>query len=490
MRALDGWGEPGGATFLTAIGPANPLFAAYQPHGQNVFSFHDDLVTQNIDANTLSYLVVGWYSAEGDGALASGLAAGDAFAEVMADLQWSAPDEDATAASTVYSGTALGVAWTPEVAPTVTQIVYQPLVGVGNTSMDALASLVEASTGPGTPYPSLNLDDAALQAFLYNLYDELDLPNGDVVIDQQIHATWFETAKGGTYWTLVQQETVIGQPPPPQPTATQLDFLDQLNQAQHTLDQSGWDLLALQQKLYEMWWKNGYAQGYAPLFTDPYLAPAASLAAQLDPATPGTLAAQVYAQLSTVAENQATVTGLLAQYQSLLDADDTLPQLKALSKPNFSTPTDPVILIAGIDQPFSINPYDFLPCRFPDDLVTAVTLADYGNAVLTAAEVASLVPSIDASALPGYVGAVLPGLMTESFLLDPTNAGGIAYSVYEDDQSSTLQAIQSSIVALDCEQNEAPDCAETAAEAVTGMLPAFYRAVWSQPWLPLFLEWQ
>jgi hypothetical protein len=58
---LGSWTESGHAIGLTAMGPGNPSFAVYQPQCNNVFSFIDPLYGQ--PDQTLSYLVLGWFSA-------------------------------------------------------------------------------------------------------------------------------------------------------------------------------------------------------------------------------------------------------------------------------------------------------------------------------------------------------------------------------------------------------------------------------------------
>ena len=45
---------------LTAIGPGDPSFAAFQPGAQNVIAFNDPLT--NVPAATLTYWVAGWYA--------------------------------------------------------------------------------------------------------------------------------------------------------------------------------------------------------------------------------------------------------------------------------------------------------------------------------------------------------------------------------------------------------------------------------------------
>ena len=57
---LGNWTESGNAIGLTAMGPGNPSFAFYQSQCNNVFSFIDPLYGQ--PDQTLSYLVLGWFS--------------------------------------------------------------------------------------------------------------------------------------------------------------------------------------------------------------------------------------------------------------------------------------------------------------------------------------------------------------------------------------------------------------------------------------------
>jgi hypothetical protein len=67
---LGGWTESGHSIGLTAMGPGNPSFAFYQSQNNNVFSFIDPLYGQ--PAETLSYLVLGWFSSAANDPLKPG----------------------------------------------------------------------------------------------------------------------------------------------------------------------------------------------------------------------------------------------------------------------------------------------------------------------------------------------------------------------------------------------------------------------------------
>src|SRR5262249_21209178 len=106
--------DPGGL-FLTAVGPGDVSFAAWQPGVNDVFAFIDRSLAGPAAA-TYSYLVAGWYSdptaANGDPLFAAGDAG--AFADALRVLQWSlASAAPAPPYVTVCHGLATGVAWQP-----------------------------------------------------------------------------------------------------------------------------------------------------------------------------------------------------------------------------------------------------------------------------------------------------------------------------------------------------------------------------------------
>jgi hypothetical protein len=96
---LGSWSESGHAIGLTAMGPGNPSFAVYQPQCNNVFSFIDPLYGQ--PDQTLSYLVLGWFSS----------AANDPFNPGAAVASFNSQSGfDSTVAFTPAS--AVGIQWT------------------------------------------------------------------------------------------------------------------------------------------------------------------------------------------------------------------------------------------------------------------------------------------------------------------------------------------------------------------------------------------
>ncbi|GAA1259775.1 hypothetical protein GCM10009665_57260 [Kitasatospora nipponensis] len=123
-RRVGSWvemSEPAEGVFLTSVGPGLPTFAAYQPYNETVFTVHDSLVYPNGDPaladRSVGYQVVGWYS-DGDADIPKdaagtpGLLLADLAepADLLNAIGWRQSDASQTP-RTLYSGTALGVAW-------------------------------------------------------------------------------------------------------------------------------------------------------------------------------------------------------------------------------------------------------------------------------------------------------------------------------------------------------------------------------------------
>ena len=514
--AEQSWQESNSAMFLQAVAPGNTMFATYQPHVQNIFSLHDDLTSQDIRQGTLSYLVVGWYSDSAQDPLNKLQAAGKSFAEAMGELQWFVEGNDTdTADTSLYQGRVLGVNWDkagplpPSAKPDV-----RPTVAIGNTSIDAFVAWLEVNQ-PTLQQAFPDADPQWLEALQYNLQEVYDQPDSAAALDQRIHEAWFSAAPGGTQWDLVSETISIDEALPPPLNSDEKRWLDTLNQNQQALDGARFQLSALQQQLYEMWWKNGYAVGYASLFGRfPYNFTQADFADQLNPANSDSLTSQVHDLIDRIKQLEANVptpgagqsmeeavTAFTQQAMAQNQIQDGR-QLKALAKPRFHEATDPVLLISGVNHQMSPDPLAMLPCRFPDEVVKSIQLDYNGTTSVTASQIQPHLPPcsgltnvaaivnarlIDKSLVAS--GDLLQALLDEFALLDPASAemiGGILGSTGEQN----VQAIANSISGL---KNRYYDqLTENQAQTVVeGTLPAYYEPQWlAQPWLPLFIEWE
>jgi hypothetical protein len=476
--------------FLRAVAEGNPAFAAYQPFNTNVFSIHDDLRTQGLAAGTVSYFVLGWYSDASADPLAAWPHVG--FAELLADLGWTASEAPGTSQS-IYHGAAVGVPWDPSPPgpPQSPRDRLDPQISVGNTSVDAVVAFAEAAlSAPGVSLPDdLPPEHAAdlLEAFQYNLLSLLDQPDGHEDLEQAIRAQWFASAHGGRAWTIVDAPAAPGaapERPSPEQLAAEANWLDALNAAQAQYDETSRRLMSVQRRLFELWWKQ---QAMGAIKNDqgeyPWKVTPRDFSAALDPTDPNGLVAQArsmlrqldqLAQQIPVPAHEASLERAVVDFQQ----DRNLPSsraLKAIAAPRFWMASDPVMVLSGTAHTIKLDPDDTLACRSLGELVTAVELnAGPSGPSFTASsrEFVDLASSIPWSGLP----AAAPALFSEFLLLDPTNAALAAAVAGMRLSADQLSAVASSLAST---------------TLVVGARPALSPPFpWAQPWQPLFLDWE
>jgi hypothetical protein len=194
--ALGAWTEPGTSLRLTAMAPGNPAFAWSQPSCNNVLSFIDPLGASAAPDQTLSYLVVGWYSDPADDPLAG---AKD-FDRRLHDLGWrraAGGDPTATASWSLLVGVATTVGWTSGAvdggAP------EGPVaIAVGRSSAEALTALIAGQAGGDR-----HVDPELLEAFQLGAFDLFDRPDGAALLAEQVERHGFARVTGGYHWELV-----------------------------------------------------------------------------------------------------------------------------------------------------------------------------------------------------------------------------------------------------------------------------------------------
>lgn len=495
ITAATPWQEPTATTayFLKAVAESNAAFAAYQPFHQNVFSIHDDLMTQNIGAGTLSYFVQGWASDPQADVLAQ-LDQSGGFKAILQQLGWTASTTASGTSTSVYHGAVFGVPWIPNAAtpPPSPKDNAHPQIAVGNTSVDGVVSFAEAAfSAPGvTPPKGLTPQQAAdlLEAFQYNLLPVLQQPDGESQVEQKIRSQWFGSTAAGTRWTIVDTPVAPGSPTPPPisaaEAAAETAWLNALNAAQTQFDQTLRSLMAVQRRLFELWWKQ---QATTVILEQtgnyPWNVTPAQFTTALDPTAAGGLIAQArnyLGQLATFATQIPTASPTVDLNQAILNfaASKNLPAtrtLKAVSQPRFWTAVDPVVVLSNTAHLLSIEPDSTLPCRWPTEVIPAlnVTTGTGGPAfTISSAQLASFQPALNGTNLP----AITPALFAEFFLLDPTNAPLAAAAAGQTLTSQQLTALAASMATP-----------TPTAGVVPGELAA---SPWVQPWQPLYLDWQ
>ncbi|MFE7590683.1 hypothetical protein ACFU6K_14885, partial [Kitasatospora sp. NPDC057512] len=449
VNLADGpWAEPAGREmFLTAVGCGLPTFSTYQPYNENVLSFRDTLGDLPGPTADLSYAVVGWYS---DPAKDIVTGTGTGLAARLAELGWSLTDAPQAVSRSLYVGHVPGLAWDnrpnavrpPSGRPTD----YTVDVALGHTAADATSAL------PTTGDP---VDHQLWTALQYGLLDTLDI--SQAAFDQAAHAAWFGPSPPGYTWEITGTAAL-----PAEDRARQEAWLAQLNEDQLALDTTARELIALQRRLYGLWWLRGLPADEQP---DGF---AAACAPELDPTRADGLAGQVSALRDRIAALPPVPTGATAQ--ELQDAirayaaDHGLPdgcRLKRVAPAPYYQVPDPSIVLRNTGNRRRVTRDTPLPCRTPDQLITALSIA--GRSVPAPATP----PAPDLTGLPET--DTLTRVLAESALLaraavtPATDPGTYATALAED--------------------LAAPD------RLITGTV-AEYTAPWSQPWTPLYLLWE
>ncbi|GAA2718802.1 MULTISPECIES: hypothetical protein [Streptomyces] len=347
------WSEPAGSDasrkelFLTAVGPGLMTFSAYQPYHQNVFSLHDPLT--GIDqADAVDYQVVGWYSDPAQEELRRLLAAPDATAAgVLAGLGWTVdgglPD-GWKPGSTTYCGRVAGVAWKRDGdAPASDRPDKSAVtIAVGSSADEAhtaLTALAHAALPEGSGNALEHTDHALLHALSSGLTDTLDGPDGRIRTAQELHKGWFTQVPGGYVWRLADtggQGNASGDPKSVTWSGVapeQEQWLAGLNALQADHDKKARELAYLQQRLYALWYTHGL-----PLIPRQYTRE--QLRAEIDPANPQGLAAEVARRKAELAEAERAVTTYAAGRPGGCE-------LRREALPPFWQVTDPSVVLAG-----------------------------------------------------------------------------------------------------------------------------------------------
>lgn len=470
------WTEPAERElFLTAVGSGLPNFAAYEPYHENVFSMHDTLADLK-DAGSLpaaaslSYLVVGWYSdSRGDilrtAAAIPGLlppGSDGSVADVIAALGWATAADTAAVTRSVFSGTALGLAWSyPNPAPVDDRPGGNPLkIALGHSTGEAATALVDRQTG--------DADTAQLFGALYHgTLETFDGAEGDEDLAETTHRSWFSGSDAEYSWQIRPRPGSTGDDAPAVRSADLTPaWLGRLNadQAEHD---AALPVLADQQwRLWSLYW----LANLPPVQRPPDL-PAefdAYAASQLSLDNETGLAHATQAQLDAVSALEAELPAIAPgdpDPQAAIDAfaaERGLPghlQLARVPGDSYYKPADPVLLIegsAGAVRPLTRDHDNPLPCRTPGTLLRRVLIgADWTSPPPEP-------PDPGTGNLPGPCAALLAEFALLDLAARTTDAAG----------DSALTVVVAS-----------PD---THAE---GSL-AEYTGLWRQAWLPMTLMWK
>ncbi|MCF3106272.1 hypothetical protein IPZ58_32570 [Streptomyces roseoverticillatus] len=442
-------------TFLTATGPGTLAFAAFQPHCQDVFSFHDPLAQLPRPFDRLGYQVIGWHATDSDDPLADP----QVREALEGSLGWQVDGTPPPGARTVYTGRVHSVS--PHYDPSGEQW-PDPTVAVADSARSALTAL---TTHKAATDPSLTLAPALLDQLQSNTLARADEPDNTHHLADILLGAGFGDGTASYAWHAVPPSTA-DEAASPEDERRARAVEAALNAAQHAYDRADRELAGLRRRLYGMWRLQGL-----PVLPRGY--DHQQLTQELDPAREGSLAARVRAgrqeadRLRAALPDGDTPAQLTESVRRYAQAHG-LPTgwgLKRVAPAPFHRALDPAVVLQGAGS-LPVSDDTTLRCRFGDQTVTAVQLVD--NSVEFTADRADLACNTldlgtgEHSVMPGSTRA----LLREAFLLDP--------------HSPAVQPRPT---------DGRPDTVP-AATPRTGTAPAFGNDPWEQPWHPLHLLWE
>ncbi|HEY9662321.1 MAG TPA: hypothetical protein V6C65_28030, partial [Allocoleopsis sp.] len=508
---LESWTEPTTAQtpFLKAVGPGNITFSAHTSEVMDVLTFYDALADlPDLDTTTynLSYVTIAWHADPTTDLLQSKpWTTADQWASLMQSLNWTIsnwmtnppqplPPVEQLPKQTLYHGMAYGVTWQNQTLPDRPNLDPTKLrLAIGNTGIDAFAALMQkAGSDAGQ-----TIDPNLLEAFQYTLLPLLNDPDGDAQVAFQACQTWYASNPGGIYWKIVSaqrsnlddtSEVTV------QITPAQAAKLAQLNAIQTQLNQKVLQLQSRQEQLYSIWWKqlsvnlNGYSSSNSLYPEDGFNQDATAwntvaknISNALNESNSSSLIANIK-QLQAAIESLAgqvpnpTDPNSISNYATTtLQLPDTL-QLKFVPMPRFYEPTDPVLMIGGIEWPDRYiyggltNAGTPLPTRFQNQVLTGLKI---GSTTINVSDsqLNGAIPLLPQNNLSGSLNSLITTLLQEAFLLDPASADMIAakYNLSPTDVATAIA-------------NQAQQGGNRPADL------AIFQ--WQQAWSPLFLEWK
>lgn len=176
---------------LTAVGAGDVFFSSYYPNCRSVFGFYDDLSDLPVSASAdLTYFVAGYYAERKNDPFANVNTIED-FQAALARYRFSVKDPGQLCQSCVLYGAVELIEWKGEDAGYCPAPAGKVKVVLGNTSAEAFSRAISKN------FEEEQFDETLLTALQYELYDELNEPDGNFKIDDEIHAQSFQGLDGG-----------------------------------------------------------------------------------------------------------------------------------------------------------------------------------------------------------------------------------------------------------------------------------------------------
>jgi hypothetical protein len=531
------WPGEGGVTqqkFLVALGPGNTAFAAYTANINGVFSFYDSADEIKDKATPLTYMVMGWYSdANDDPLLGKAVLGNNGFTTlpewktVMDALQWTVGDDDELQKAvndwtawaqangitidpnnvrdlypsrTICQGMIYNVNWLGQNGALQSGVPQynsgmpadvQPVIAIGNTSIDALSALVEYE---------LNLEGKAgtaaaelLEAFNYNLLNTYEMQGGQYELYRQIFTAWFGNNDPEDFWYVESKESAEPIVLPPD----LLEKLVQLNQQAAQLSSKQYQEILARMNLYGNWWKNGKAGTFWG--TPPQGVTKqqwATVQANLKTAVPLNKD-EVKKLQDDIATLQTTVSNLLDEIKGQISAKQ---ELKKNVGTRYHDANDPVVLIYGAHRNYRhgedgrFDSEDKLFTRFTGQTVTGmlVRIPNQTPPLVNAGNVT--IPPLGLK--PGLFPKESDALGIDTFFFNTLSAELIARAAcailkIAFDPSYIDIVKKQQTAAWNADINELDRQMVTDTSGLQGTIPSRIAIeLWAAPWSPLYMAWE
>ncbi len=490
---------------ITAVGPGDPMFAAYYPSCRSVFGLHDPLT--DIDPGKITYMVMGWNPDTEQDPL-TGDVPDRLRNSFMQELNWSLFEKiQAKPNQVLCHGTVYNVDWKGADAKYSSGAPAEdPELTWGNNSVEALSTLI-ASKLHGEPKDVAKV----LEAFNYDLLSHFDYPDGIAKVEEKLFEESFRSKKGGTEYVIEYPSAKDNKNIPdtisefPGTIGSDLAKLNSLLRQQQEINAQ---LVSWQWETYSTWYKyisdrNGPGPGPSDLQN--VNASGADYEKIIDDL--GNKINQCNSQLTGL---QTQIDNLKTSLQK--DVDEQLPGYKfhEVNRDRFWEPNDPVLMFSGdgVDRSFRYG-YDgqfsgdgTLKCRATGFTVTGINV-DVNND--------GTVVTLDKNDLLSYCNDMplnkvpltdeLQNLIIETIILDTNQSELLAIAALKKSGIGDPTAEQVSALANKIKDTQTliwnaclmknVDIQNLASSGgLIGNVPdktGFQ--CWSQAWVPLYMEW-
>ena len=475
---------------LKAIGPGDPLFAAYYPNCRSVFGFHDADVCQ-LPSGQLTYLIVGWYADPGKDPLYDETQT--SWKEKIQHLGWGLSEETKLCPTqTLCHGMIVNVPWQGIAAEYDDGMPGSEVeVAVGNTYVEALSALL------GSKFKSDENLARLLEIVQYDLISEWVHPDGISEVEGKIHERTFANSPGGILWVVRKKETMEENTNSSQKIK---NLLNDLNAVQQSYEQVSSELISLQWKTYSHWY--GYISEKSSLPEDG-TAQAMSKNYEEEICRSGEIIEQ-YRQKKRDLEQQISRQGGILH--NLLAQELPGYSLEYKARPRFWHVQNPVILLAGenIERSFK-HGFDYrfdadsdtdgkLACRVTGQTVTGLRIPWQGQEVeVDKDDLMKWNPFPD-----GKLTEEVEALFFEAVFLSIDFAEVLAKLVSMKAKQGPQNADEMPKLVEDCKtiqlwhwNNYLHSNLEGLDRQVVGILPSKAGfEIWKAPWTPLVLQWK